>query len=112
MVDHMSAGSRDPKARYDIGALDQRVFGLEKAVNDISSSIAALGTKIDERSRTPWVTIIASFTLLLGFMTTIGVMVYQPIKADIDRLEHHTDQFQDQYVTDLKDEIKLLRMHG
>src|SRR6185437_2701859 len=109
MVDHMSAGSRDPKARYDIGALDQRVFGLEKAVNDISSSIAALGAKIDERSRTPWVTIISSFTLLLGFITTIGVILYQPIRTDIDRLEHRSDQYQERYIADLKDEIKMLR---
>ena len=56
MVEHMASANRDPKARFDIGALEQRVYSVEKAVGDIATQISALGTKIDERSRTPWAT--------------------------------------------------------
>ena len=105
----MAGGSRDPKARYDIGALEQRVFGLEKQLNDISSSIAALGAKIDERSRTPWVTLIAAGGFLLAFMSTIGVLAYRPVEATLARHEQRIDQFDARYVRDLKDEIRFLR---
>lgn len=101
--------SRDPKARIDIGALDQRVIGLEKALSDITSAIAALGAKIDERSRTPWVTLISAFTFMLAFITAIGVLAYKPIEGDIARHERMLEKMNDRYVADMKDEIRFLR---
>lgn len=111
MVDQsMSAGSsRDPKARYDIGALEQRVFTLEKGLNDISSAISALGAKIDERSRTPWATLIAAFAFLLAFMTTVGVLAYRPIEGDIGRHESRLNAIEGRYVADLHRTIDALR---
>jgi hypothetical protein len=109
MAVEMASRTADPKARYDIGALEQRVFGLEKQLNDISSSIAALGAKLDERSRTPWVTLIAAGGFLLAFMTTIGVLAYGPIEKGLTRQQSVIDQMETRYVQDLKDENKLLR---
>lgn len=105
----MGAGSRDSKARYDLGALEQRVFGLEKALNDISSSIAALGTKIDERSRTPWMTLISAFGFLLAFMTTVGFLAYKPIESDIARHERTIEKMNERYVDDLRRQIEFLQ---
>lgn len=109
MADPMIANTRDPKARYDIGALEQRVTGTERALNDISSSIAALGAKLDERSRTPWVTLIAAGGFLLAFMTTIGVLAYGPVEKGLARQQLVIDQIEARYIQDLKDEIKTLK---
>lgn len=109
MVDQMSSNTRDPKARYDIGALDQRVFGLEKAVNDITSAISALGTKIDERSRTPWTTVIAAFGFMLAFMTTVGILAYRPIQSDMERHEQRLDKMQERYIDGLLKQVETLQ---
>ena len=109
MASDMTASNRDPKARYDIGALEQRVTGTERALNDISSQIAALGAKLDERSRTPWVTLIAAGGFLLAFMSTIGVLAYSPIERAIARQQVLLDQIDLRYVQDLKDEIRLMK---
>lgn len=109
MADPMSANTRDPKARYDIGALEQRVTGTERALNDISSQIAALGAKLDERSRTPWVTLISAGGFLLAFMTAIGVLAYNPVDKGLLRHQTILDQFEARYVQDLKDEIRVLK---
>lgn len=101
--------SRDPKARIDIGALDQRVIGLEKALSDITSAIAALGAKIDERSRTPWVTLISAFTFMLAFIAAIGVLAYKPIESDLARHERTLEKMQDRYVDDLRRQIEMLQ---
>lgn len=110
MAEHTMAQQRtaDPKARYDIGALEQRVYGVEKAVNDITAAISALGTKIDERSRTPWTTLIAAFASLLAFMSTVGVLAYRPIESDIARHERILNAMQDRYVDDLRKKIEIL----
>lgn len=93
--------NRDQQARFDIGALEQRVYGVEKAVNDISASIAALGTKIDERSRTPWATLISAAAFLLLFMSTVGVLAYRPIEAGIGQHERRLDAIEARYIADL-----------
>lgn len=103
------SGTRDPKARYDIGALEQRVFSTEKALSDIQSSISALGTKIDERSRTPWTTLISAFGFLLAFMTTVGVLAYRPLDATDARHESRLNQIDERYRTDMQREIDRLR---
>lgn len=101
--------NRDQQARFDIGALEQRVYGVEKAVNDISSSIAALSTKIDERSRTPWATLIAAAGFLLLFMSTVGVLAYRPIEADQARHERRLNAMDERYVADLQRDNDRLR---
>lgn len=109
MVRPEVTSTRDQRVRYDIGALDQRVVGLEKTINDLSSSIAALSTKIDERSRTPWATLIAGAGFLLLFMSTVGVLASRPIEADIARHERRLDANDNRYVVDLQRDNDRLR---
>lgn len=99
---------RDQQARYDIGALEQRVYGLEKLATDISASIAALGTKIDERSRTPWATLIAAAGFLLLFMSTVGVLAYRPVEENLARHERRLSAWEDRYIADLQRRIDHL----
>lgn len=54
--------------RWDFGALEQRVYGLERSIED-------LGKKIDARSSTQWPAVMA----LLSFIGLAGVVVYLPI---------------------------------
>jgi hypothetical protein len=109
MAADMAASNRDPKARYDIGALEQRVTGTERALAEISSQIAGLSAKLDERSRTPWVTLIAAGGFLLAFMSTIGVLAYGPIEKNQARQQLVLDQIEARYIQDLKDEIRALK---
>lgn len=105
----LMAVARDDKARYDLGALEQRVFGLEKAIGDISAAISALGAKIDERARTPWATLISALVFLLMFISTVGVLVYNPINSELTRHERLIAKVQDRYIADLQKRIEHLR---
>ena len=110
MVSDMAPNNRDPKARYDIGALEQRVTGTERALSEISSQIAGLSAKLDERSRTPWVTLVSAGMFLLAFMTTIGVLAYGPVENGLARQQLVIDRIEARYVQDLKDEIRALKV--
>lgn len=111
MADDVTASrtGRDSQARFDIGALEQRVYGVEKAVTDISAGIAALSTKIDERARTPWATLIAGAVFLLAFMTSVGVLAYKPIESDIARHQQRLNAIDARYVEDMRRTIDRLR---
>lgn len=79
----MANGSRPT----DLGALEQRVYGLEKAVGDISSMIAGLSSKIDERSRTSWPTLAAFASVLVLVMGGLGALAYRPIEQSLNDLK-------------------------
>lgn len=102
------ASTRDPKARYDIGALDQRVLGLEQAVQSISSQIGALSTKLDERGRTQWPTLITAGAFLLAITGGLGTLALRPIEANQMRHEHRLDKLEDRYIADLQRTIDRL----
>lgn len=71
--------------QIDLGALNQRVTGLERSIHDIATQLGALSTKLDERSRTPWAVLIAGAGFMLLFMSTIGVLAYRPIDQEQNR---------------------------
>lgn len=88
--------------------LEQQVIGLEKDVGDLSSSIVAMDrkisdglnnigtrletavsaihTKLDERSKTHWPTLIAAGSLLVLIMGSLGTLAYMPIREKQDSL--------------------------
>ena len=87
--------------------LDQQVENLEGYVDSLSNSIvsldrkvtdsinllgsrmeAAIGTvntKLDEKSKTHWPTLIAAGSLIVAIMTALGGLAYLPIKANQDQ---------------------------
>lgn len=79
----MANGSRPT----DLGALEQRVYGLEKAVGDISSMIAGLSSKIDERSRTSWPTLASFAGVLVVVMGGLGALAYRPIEGSLNDIK-------------------------
>jgi hypothetical protein len=92
---------RETKTRFDIGALEQRVYGVEKAVGEIRDYLASLSTKIDERSRTPWATLIACGGFMLALVSAVGVLAYAPINVELARHENLLAQYQQRYVEGL-----------
>jgi hypothetical protein len=99
---------RETKTRFDIGALEQRVYGVEKAVGEIRDYLASLSTKIDERSRTPWATLIACGGFVLALISAVGVLAYAPINVELARHESLIAQFQQRYVEGLLKQIDHL----
>ena len=67
-----SGGGGDHQMRYDIGALEQRVYGLEQGVAGISSQIGALSSKLDERGRTQWGVLASIAGVVLTFVIALG----------------------------------------
>jgi hypothetical protein len=68
------------EASVNIGALQQRVYGLEQAIGGISQQIGALATKIDQRAQTNWPVLIGFGGFALSVMVAIGGMAYWPIR--------------------------------
>jgi hypothetical protein len=99
---------REIKTRHDFGALEQRVYGVEKAVGEIRDYLASLSTKIDERSRTPWTTLIAVGGFTLALISAIGVLAYTPINTELARHENLLAQYQQRYVEGLLKRIDHL----
>lgn len=77
-----SANMRE-QSRHDIGALEQRVYGVEQSLQAISQQIGALGSKIEERAKIPW----PALGVMLSFLTIVGGLVWYPVKGDLGRLE-------------------------
>lgn len=112
MADRDVASNRDPKARYDIGALEQRVVGVEQAVQSISTQFSALSAKLDERGRTQWPTLITAGGLVMAIMGGVGALAYRPVDAAILRNEQRMDRIDGRYIADLQRENDRLRIMG
>ncbi|MDU0341342.1 hypothetical protein [Bosea rubneri] len=73
-------GAPDHQARYNIGALEQRVYGLEQGVAGLSNQMSGLSQQIAARGKTNWTVIIGFGDIALSFMIAIGGMAYWPIR--------------------------------
>lgn len=70
-----------------VARLDQRVTGLETAVNGIASSIGDLGKKFDERSKTPWAVLLTAGGIIITLVGVIGTAWKAPIDSLLIRQE-------------------------
>lgn len=92
--------------RYDdakLAALEQRVYGLERGVQDlnqafsgrigeVSAQLAGLTTRLDERSRTPWATIVSAMGVVLAIVIAGGQLAKTPVDDALARLERDYDR--------------------
>jgi hypothetical protein len=99
-------GAPDHQARYNIGALEQRVYGLEQGVAGLSSQISGLSQQISASGKTNWTVIIGFGGIALSFMIAIGGMAYWPIretqsdmKANIAKLTDIQASFAEKFVS-------------
>lgn len=73
-------GAMDHQARYNVGALEQRVYGLEQSISGISQQIAGLSQKIDAGRQTNWGVLISIAGFSLAFAGAVGGLAYMPIR--------------------------------
>lgn len=78
------------------------------AVRDIAAKLEALSTRLEERNKTQWPTLISGGGFLLAIMVAIGTLAYRPIEATQGRHEAAISSLQNQYIADLKEQIKIL----
>ncbi|GLK81433.1 hypothetical protein [Methylopila turkensis] len=89
-----------PFARDDakLAALEQRVYGLERGVHDlnqlftgrigeVSAQLTSLSAKFDDRSRTPWGTIVSGMGVVFALLVAGCELARAPIVDAIARLE-------------------------
>lgn len=96
-----AAPQRLPTRHHDgarLAALEQRVYGLERGVQDlnqlftgrigeVSAQLSSLAAKLDERSRTPWATIVSAMGVVLAIVIAGGELAKSPIVDAIARTE-------------------------
>ncbi|PZQ16963.1 MAG: hypothetical protein DI565_06120 [Ancylobacter novellus] len=93
-----------------LAALEQRVYGLERGVHDlnrlftgrigeVSAQLASLSGKLDDRSRTPWPTIVAAMGVVLAIVVAGGELAKAPIDHAIARLERDLERIARQSVS-------------
>ena len=89
------------ETRVNLGALNQRVLGLEQAFRGIGDQITSLSSKIDnsitaingrfeERNKTPW----PALSVAVSVLVIIGGILYWPIKDSQGRIEAAISQQQ------------------
>lgn len=86
----MVAASTPTGNGYNVGALEERVTGLERGVAAIGASVDRLANEVRDRQKFPWGA--ASFALgvlgLLGAVVVFGFMAYiGAIQGSQDRLQ-------------------------
>jgi regulator of sigma D len=82
-VNGMANGSgrmMSEEASVNIGALQQRVYGLEQAVNNISNQLSSIAQQIASGGKTNWSVLIATAGFCLLFAGAVGGLAYAPIR--------------------------------
>lgn len=72
--------SPDYQARYNVGALEQRVYTLEQGIAGIANQINALSQQITTGARTNWPVLTGFATVLLAVVGLVGGLAYWPIR--------------------------------
>lgn len=94
----MTATSLTSRHDAKLAALEQRVYGLERGVHDlnqlftgrigeVSAQLSSLAAKLDERSRTPWATLVSAMGVVLAIVIAGGELARTPLVDGIVRLE-------------------------
>jgi hypothetical protein len=78
----------DFDAKSHIASIDERVSGLERAVEAVARGVRELSQEIRQSTKTQWPAIIAAGSLAVTVITAIGLLAYMPIQqkqTDLDR---------------------------
>lgn len=70
------------EATVNIGALQQRVFGLEQAVNNISQQLTSISQQITSGAKPNWSVLVSTAGFCLLFAGAIGGLAYAPIREN------------------------------
>lgn len=70
------------EATVNIGALQQRVYGLEQAVNTISQQLTSISQQITSGAKPNWSVLVSTAGFCLLFAGAIGGLAYAPIREN------------------------------
>jgi hypothetical protein len=82
----------------NLGALEERVTGVERAISHISSSIDALGKEFRERQRFPWAAIWGGVSVLLVIVGMFGAIVIWGFNSYLSGMTDNFDRFHADFV--------------
>ena len=77
-----SGAITDQQARFNIGALEQRVYGLEQGVATLSSQLTGISQQLTAGGKTNWGVLVSTAGFCLVFAGTIGGLAYAPIREN------------------------------
>lgn len=75
------------EATVNIGALQQRVYGLEQAVNTISQQLTSISQQITSGAKPNWSVLVSTAGFCLLFAGAIGGLAYAPIRENQNDLK-------------------------
>jgi hypothetical protein len=82
----------------NLGAIEERVTGLERAVGHISNSIDALGKEFRERQRFPWAAIWGGVSVLLVIVGMFGAIVIWGFNSYLSGMNSNFERFHEDFV--------------
>lgn len=82
----------------NLGALEERVTGLERAIDHVSSSIDTLGKEFRERQRFPWAAIWGGVSVLLVVIGMFGAIVIWGFNSYLAGNNENFDRFHADFI--------------
>ena len=83
-----------PNGTFNVGALEERVSGLERSLAHIVSSLDGLAKDVRERQRFPWPAVWGGVSVLLVVIGMFGALVMYGIAANFDRDRSNIDRIE------------------
>lgn len=74
-----------PVSRVSLDALDQRVLGVERAVQGIETQLTSIAAEFRARSTTQWSTLASFGVLVITVAGVLGWQTLRPLERDMDR---------------------------
>lgn len=84
---------------FTLGALEERVTGLERGVEHISASLDSLGRDMRERSKFPWPAVWGGVSVLLVIVGMFGGIVIWGFNSYLTSLQANMTGLQSQIIT-------------
>lgn len=92
-VDDLGGPAADYGAlSVELASVRQQVRSIESSINGLTAQFGALASRVEERSRTPWGTLVSGMALVVVVMTTIGSLAIAPVTSSLVRLQADLDR--------------------
>lgn len=81
---------------YNVGALEERVTGLERGISQMAASVDALAHEVRERYKFPWPAIWGGISVLLVLVSMMGAIVIWGFNSYLGGIQGTFDRMQGQ----------------
>lgn len=90
---------------YNVGALEERVTGIERGLSGVQASVESLAKDVRDRQKFPWPAIWGGVSVLLVVVSMFGAVVIFGFMAYIDGTSQGQDRLQTQLSTFLANSV-------